>query len=448
MSSEDLRSLGMKHVDEARSVSRGLIEKALAMRSLSYLSDVKAKLLTETIFEMNLSRKLLKVEKNKVENQFHQSQKMESLGILVGGIAHDFNNMLTGITGNVYLARKKDITADELNVRLDNVEQVAFQAAEMIQQLLAFARKSSVSMKPLLLNSFTKEAAKLFESSIPKNIRLSTRISSEKMLINGDTVQLQQVLLNLLTNACHAVQHQAKPEIEIQLKPFIVDDDFLVSFPMHSSSNYAQLTIRDNGSGIPEEYLDKVFEPFFTTKGEGEGTGLGLPMVYGAIENHEGLINVTSKRKIGTTFDIYLPLISSEAEVEQPSFEIVQGNGELILLVDDEDITLNITSELLSSVNYRVMTAKDGLEALELYKQHRDQIAMVISDIVMPKLGGIELARKLRKKDAEIPVVLCTGYDQSQSNLGKCQLNNCILLSKPVPIQQLSMIMHEMLLAD
>ena len=252
-------------------------------------------------------------KEKELEEKLLQSQKMEAIGTLVGGIAHDFNNMLAAIQGNIYLAKTDLSNASSTATRLENIETLSQRAADIVHQLLTFARKDTVSMKPISLNTFTSTAFELARNVIPENIEHACNICEGELMINGDATQLQQVLLNLLNNAAHAVSGVASPKIICNLEHFVASDKFLALHPELSSTHFARLTVQDNGGGITPEHLKKVFDPFFTTKDVGEGTGLGLAMVYGSIQTHGGTVEVESESGVGTAFHVYLPLEQVEA---------------------------------------------------------------------------------------------------------------------------------------
>jgi len=387
-------------------------------------------------------------EYKKLEGQFLQAQKMEAVGTLVGGIAHDFNNMLAAIQGNIYLARmrmkKGDVDASD--EKIGNIEQITFAAAEMVKQLLTFARKDSVSMIDLPLKAYLKEALKLAGSAIPENIELVSSIGEEELHIHGDSTQLQQVVMNLLNNARDAVADVAAPKISVSLSSFDPDNDFLLQHAELSGKTMARLTITDNGCGIPESNLQKVFEPFFTTKGVGKGTGLGLAMVFGVVQRHEGVIEVESSKGSGTTFNIYLPLLNGHVdEQEGQSSGMVMGMNETILLVDDESVLRSTTSELLNSIGYRVLEAGDGQEALQVYAKQYNEISIIITDIVMPKMGGAELAVEVRKLYDDIPIIFVTGYDKDRALSASQGIDCSVVLNKPYNIEYLSHAIREML---
>jgi len=371
---------------------------------------------------------------------------MEAVGTLVGGIAHDFNNMLAGITGNLYLAKSLAGALPDVLQKLDNVEKISFRAADMIQQLLTFSRKDSVSMKPMPFPVFIKETLKFIRSSIPENIQIEQSVCADSLMVLGDATQIHQIMLNLVNNARDAVASVQTPRITISLDAFDVEGDFLKTHPHFKPGRYAHLQVQDNGSGISEAHLEHLFEPFFTTKEVGKGTGLGLSMVFGAVKNHQGFVEVASAEGSGSTFHLYLPLLESAdntAALSLPEAE-VRGADELILFVDDEQQIVEVTKELLEYLGYRVIVAYNGQEAIKAFAAHQDEIALVITDVVMPELGGVEAVGEIKRMKPDIKVIFSSGYDK----LGYLQHHlpeGSMSISKPYNVIELSKIIKDML---
>jgi len=378
-----------------------------------------------------------------MQAQFHQAQKMEAIGTLVGGIAHDFNNLLAAMTGNLYLAKLQVQGQPDVVEKLDNVEQLSIRAADMIQQLLTFARKDRVSMKALPFTPFIKETLKFLETSVPENIVMRQDICSEDLLLNGDGTQLHQVLMNLMNNARDAVEHVHDPRITTRLAVFHADDGWLEHHADFTPGYYAHLSIEDNGCGIPEQQLEHLFEPFFTTKEVGKGTGLGLAMVFGAIKTHHGFVDVESVPGEGSSFHIYIPLLEQKNSVA-PSLrqlEIADGHGEMILLADDEIHILETGKEVLEALGYQVLTASNGQQAVEIFEAHSEAIDLCLFDIVMPILGGDEAAKQVRLIKPDAKIMFATGYDKSLQS-GMAQET---VLSKPFSIIEMSQLIRQQL---
>jgi len=382
-----------------------------------------------------------------LETQFHQAQKMEAIGTLVGGIAHDFNNMLSGITANLYLAKKQLQGQPEVTQKLASIEDLAFCAADMIKQLLTFSRKGIVSMKDVQLTSFAKESIKFLHAAVPENITMYQDICSDPLQIKGDTTQLHQVLMNLINNARDAVANVDAPSIAIKLESFYTNDTFIKKHPYFNLGSYAHLSVEDNGYGIPEHQIEHLFEPFFTTKEEGKGTGLGLAMVFGAVKSHHGFIEVESIEGEGSTFHVYLPLLKKKAATPIKLLEqaMIGGDGKLILIADDEKNIRDTTTEVLKTMGYRVLQARDGQEAIDLFKKNRENIALSLLDVVMPNMGGVSLAEHIRKIKPNMPLVFMTGYDRNRVLKDNKVISNSELILKPIDFNALSHLMHRFL---
>jgi len=382
-------------------------------------------------------------EYEKLEEQFHQAQKMEAIGTLVGGIAHDFNNLLAGITGNLYLARKGVQEKPDIVQKLNNVEQLSLRAADMIQQLLTFARKGFVSMKPLPLAPYVKETLKSLRTSLPEDIDMHQHICTDTLRIMGDGTQLHQILMNLVNNAHDALDDVDDPCIIIRLEAFHADEAFIESHPDFNTGAYARLSVEDNGCGIAEHQLEHLFEPFFTTKEVGKGTGLGLAMVFGAIKTHQGFIEVDSIEGEGTTFHIYIPLVDTDgALADAPKqLEIAKGAGETILLADDEPHIIETGREVLKALGYHVLTAVNGQQAVDVFRAHAENIDLCIFDVVMPIMNGDKAAKNIRQDHPEVKIIFATGYDKSLLT----DMAHEIVLSKPFSIVAMSQLIRQQL---
>ncbi|TLS74037.1 PAS domain S-box protein [Mariprofundus erugo] len=388
-------------------------------------------------------------EYERLQEQFHHSQKMEAVGTLIGGIAHDFNNTLAGITGNLYLAKKAAGSLPDVVARLSSVEAFAFRASKMIHQLLTFSRKGEVAMNPIAITPFLKEVIKLQQVAVPENIRLTYQLDEITQSMSGDINLLQQVLINIINNARDAVEGVANPAIVIELKQCSVDAQFLTRHPEVTAGELACITIRDNGHGMSAELAAHIFEPFFTTKGIGKGTGLGLAMVFGAVQSHGGVIEVDTEPEHGTAFHVYLPLEAGKSVDTAVADElIVEGKGEMILLADDESTLLATGRHVLESLGYRVLTATDGLQAVDLYMARQADIDLLILDVVMPNLGGVEAFQKIRRHRPDVKVLFATGYDKSKALTENGHVHPDMVISKPYSIARLSRMIRSLLDGD
>jgi len=381
-----------------------------------------------------------------LEEKFRQAQKMEALGTLVGGIAHDFNNMLAGMTGNLYLAKRKVADFPDVVNKLNSVEALGFRAADMIQQLLTFARKGHVQMNPFGLTSFIKEASKLNEATVPESIVFHSEICSDELVVRGDATQLQQVVMNLLNNARDALAGVPDPEISLTLEEYQADADFISSHPDIEGQMFAHLIVKDNGAGITDADKSQIFDPFYTTKDVGHGTGLGLSMAYGAIQSHRGVIEVLSTPGKGSAFHIYLPLLEEKRvyAVTEALSEAMTGHGELILIVDDNADIRSTGREVLESIGYCVLEASDGLQAVELARSRQMDIALILMDVVMPRLGGVPAAARIRALCPEMKIIFATGYDKDETLKGEMPSDE-VVLSKPYNIVKLSQVIRAQL---
>jgi len=384
-------------------------------------------------------------EQELVEEKFRQTQKMEALGTLVGGIAHDFNNILAGISGNVYLAKSKNREPAYISQKMSNIENLSNRAADLIRQLLTFARKDRIILEEAELHDLMKDSYKFLRASIPENIDMHLDFDQSSLSINVDSTQFQQVLMNLISNSRDALEGVENPYMTITLKAFYADGELVKKHRYFKTGHYACISVKDNGCGIPEHQIEHLFEPFFTTKETGKGTGLGLSMVFGAIKRLHGHIEVQSIEGKGSTFFIYIPLLKTkEAEAPHPLEQnkgetaISTTAGETILLVDDEESVLEMGKDVLESLGYRVLSASNGLEAVDVFTAHQDEIALIITDMVMPKLGGVKAIERIQKIRPSIKVIYSSGYDKNTSIPNISLSNEIIMLAKPYSVEKLS----------
>jgi len=409
------------------------------------LQKANDKLKNEIEQHKNTARALKESEK-----RFYQAQKMEAVGTLVGGISHDFNNMLSGINANLFMIKRKVDNNPEVHEHINSMEQLVSSAANMIRQLLTFARKDRVEYKPFDLLPFLGEAYKLASVPISPKIKLTYSFPDEGMWVRANGTQIQQVLMNLMNNAQDAVKESESPSIRVDLCRFHANEVFRKKHPELTAKSYAKLTVSDNGCGIEKSAISKVFEPFFTTKKAGKGTGLGLAMCYGVIQGHGGTIEVDSTPGKGTSFHVYLPVYNeTDKKVYLDTLrESVRGNGEHILLVDDDPILAKIQKETLTALGYQVLQANNGKEAIETVKQHGDKIELAILDVVMPVMGGVEAARHIRKIKKDIRIIYVTGYDQNDTLNGtNLPSSHDFILDKPFTVDELSHAVRKQLLS-
>ena len=379
-----------------------------------------------------------------------QTQKMEAVSTLVSGIAHEFNNILAGMTGNIYLARNLESNDKEICNYLDNAEQQGFRAAEMIQKLMTFSHKDWVDEQDIDLNTLVEDLVHLGRLAVPEHIELEIHTAAEPLMIHADASQIQQILLHMVQNAHDALKHAKHGKIQLTVSPWAADSRFLIQNREHSPRQYACIRIQDNGIGISEKDLPHIFEPFYTSKDVGEGSGLGLAAVFGAIERLGGMVEVSSEPG-NTCFELLIPLVNpvdrQQQEVEKQPEEKQQQEMQMpsILLVDDEQEVLNITAKILESLGYTVATARDGEEAVRYYEEHHREIDLVISDIIMPRLDGVDAAACMRKIRPELPVIFVSGYDQEYFDRQVSEDAHTRLIIKPLHIGELSKNIRQML---
>ncbi|RMH52026.1 MAG: PAS domain S-box protein [Zetaproteobacteria bacterium] len=390
-------------------------------------------------------------EEQRLQQQLRHAQRVQSIGTLVGGVAHNFNNMLGGIVGKLYLAKSRMQPDAQVRRYLEEVEEIVAHAAAMIKDLLTYARKDFFrEMRDVVLNPLVDAAARTAALGISEDVTLHVACCPEPLTVHGDAGQIQQVVVNLINNARDAVAGCRLREISVDLRRCRPDDAFFARHPeLQRGSDYARIEVCDTGCGMDEETRAQIFEPFFTTKEVGAGTGLGLSTAYGTVTNHGGAIEVVSAPGEGSCFRIFLPLLSAAAEEEgeDPPGEVRRAaEGVTLLLVDDDDQVRRALGEVLEELGYRVLTAADGRAALELFHRRREEIACVVSDVVMPEMGGIELLRAIRAAGSTVPVVLLTGYDRGRVELSEEERTGVELLGKPVWIplfsQRIDQVIH------
>ncbi len=368
--------------------------------------------------------------------------RLAAVGQLAAGIAHDFNNLLTVITGFADLLKMRKDTPESIKDTLKTIVTQGDRAAQLIRQILDFSRKTVAQRQPIDLASFLKEAIKMLERTLPETMRVTTELGETHCVVEGNLTQLQQVVTNLAVNARDAMPDGG--DLRIQLSRLRLGSGESMSVRPHSrtspnvtSGDWIVLAVSDTGSGMTPDVKDHLFEPFFTTKSQGEGTGLGLAQVYGIVKQHEGYIDVESDLGKGTTFRIYLPEVAGEgAPLEVSESRILSGSGETILVVEDEDDVLNVLKTMLEGLNYKVLSARDGLQALSLFDEHEDSIRLVLTDMVMPGMGGKKLVEALKARNPDLRIVVMTGYRAGMRGEISEQVDG--LLEKPMRLEQVA----------
>ena len=380
-------------------------------------------------------------EKKEFEARLQQAQRLEAIGTLAGGIAHNFNNLLMAIQGNVSLMLYDIDPAHPFYEFLTSIKSEVENGAKLTAQFLGYARKGKYFPQPLNLNQLVKKASSTIGAT-KKEISIHRELADDLFAIEADQAQIQQVLLNLLINAADAMPGGG----DLILKTAnVIDKDMKDKVYDPKPGNYVQLTVTDTGSGMDKETQERIFEPFFTTKEMASGTGLGLASVYGIIKGHGGYVDVESEPGRGTTFTVYLPATEKTVEETlQPSEPIVKGT-ETILLVDDEDRVMDVGTKLLEKLGYTVLEARGGKEAVEIYKENKDRIDLVLLDMVMPRMGGGEAYDKMKEINPDVKVLLSSGYD-IDSEAKEILARGCnAFIQKPFGMQELSQNIREVL---
>ncbi len=369
-------------------------------------------------------------EQLKFEAQYRQTQKQEALTTLIGGIAHDFNNLLSGMMGHLYLAKQEVKAMPKTAVRLGKVQHIMNDIADIVQQLMTFARKGEVKKTKFPLGSFVKEFAKFVEHSIPDNIHFSIDFERVGLTCRGDVDSLQEALLNIVQNAVDAAVPERDSKIVLGLRAFDAEKtpEWVLKHPILAEGRFAHITVEDNGCGIPESHMDKVFDPFFTTKAL--GNGLGLAVAIGNIKNNHGMVDIESSQQ-GTTVHIWLPVLPEQKEARPLGDMPSKAGSQTILLVDDDALVRETCGEILSTLGYRVLHAEDGQYALELMQDKGDTVDLIVMDMVMPRMTGTTAASHIRALYPDIPIVFATAYDQSISIKACKDFTHSVLISKP-----------------
>ncbi len=348
-------------------------------------------------------------EKESLHMELHQAHKMEAIGNLAGGIAHEFNNVLGIILGNAELAIDDVPDWNPAKESLQQIRKASFRAREVVRQILSFARKTMTGLKPLEINTVVNESLKLIRASIPTMIDMQQNISSEPQMVLGDPTEIHQIVINLCTNASHAMK-ETGGILEVGISEVTLDEMSAARYEDLSLGDFVKLTVRDSGEGIAPEVLEKAFEPYFTTKEFGAGSGMGLAVVYGIVKKCKGAINIESTVGEGTTVEVLLPKIEEEAPAKKKIEDDLPNGNERILLVDDDPSIANILRQMLERLGYTVSPMTDSVQALALFQSNPDDFDLVITDMSMPKMSGTQLAGELMKVRKNVPIILCTGH--------------------------------------
>jgi nitrogen-specific signal transduction histidine kinase/CheY-like chemotaxis protein len=384
-------------------------------------------------------------ERKRLESHFLRAQRMESIGTLVGGIAHDLGNLLVPILLGVKVLTSR-FGDDQKTLRtLEMIRRSAQRGSDMVKQVLAFARGVEGERIHLKPEHIIREVEKIATETFPAAIKVEVEISENLPMVTGDSTQLQQVIMNLCVNARDAMP--AGGQLSIRAMSADLSAEVARTNPDAEPGRYVMLQVADTGSGIPPEVLDKVFEPFFTTKPSGKGTGLGLSTVYSIVKSHGGFVEVESSEGDGTTFSVFVPAAeSNEIQVfGEETRESNRGNGETILLVDDEVFILDTAAETLEESGYSVLTASDGRKAVDLFRDRSTGIDLIVTDLMMPDVDGFQTIREIRKLDKRVPIIAASGMaiDKRQDAI---DVGANLFVAKPFTAEKLLSAIQDLLI--
>lgn len=379
-------------------------------------------------------------ERSKLEDQLRQAQKMEAVGLLAGGVAHDFNNVLTAIIGYANLMHMKLPPEDPLRNYADSILSTSQRAAQLTKSLLAFGRKQVINPVPVQLNGIVERIAKLLRRLIREDIELSISLTAEDTTILADSIQIEQVLMNLATNARDAMQRGGTLSIATSIVH--VNREKVTSHGIVPPGQFIMLSVSDTGVGMDERTRERLFEPFFTTKEMGKGTGLGLASAYGVMKQHRGIVDVSSEVGTGTAFHLYFPHIGmSESAKAVPGEAPVQGGAETILVAEDDEVLRNLTRSVLAEFGYTVIEARNGEEAVNVFRENADRIQLLLFDVIMPKKNGKDAMNEIRVLQPGIKVLFISGYSADIISTEGIVEGNFDVVTKPVsPVELLQKI--------
>ena len=385
-------------------------------------------------------KKKAQTQKELIEKQFRQAQKMESLGTLARGVAHDFNNILSAIYGYAELAQLRCKAHSKMRQYIDQITTASIRAKNLIKQILLFSRQGESEKQNIDIGIVIQETLKLIQATLPSTIEIKQGIQSGLGEVFADDSQIHQILMNLCTNAYHAMQEHGGL-LEVDLDRVTIGTYDSEGYPVISPGNYLKLTVSDTGTGIPSSLLSRIYEPYFSTKQSGVGTGMGLSTVLGIVEDHGGSIKVNSLQGVGTVFQVFFPLVAAAA-TDQP---IEETGDATILIVDDESLLLNIKREYLEDMGYSVVTMENPVDAIKTIRLNPEKFDLVITDLTMPQMTGDNLAREIKKALPEMPIIMCTGFDSTGDldRLKKMGISH--LLMKPINLLELDNVIRKML---
>ncbi len=389
---------------------------------------------------VGIVRKKAEEEKERMENHLRQSQKLEAIGTLAGGISHDFNNILAAIIGYTELSLSQLPEKSRIKENLQHILKGCNRAKNLIHQILTFSRRTETKKQPVDIKPVINEALKLLRASLPRTIIIKKDIQIKHSVILADQTEIYQLLINLITNAAHAIEDK-KGEIYISIKN--MEKSEANKYLEVKDGHYISLTVSDNGCGIEPEHLDRIFEPFFTTKTAGHGTGLGLAVVYGIVKSMEGIITVTSTPGEGSIFQIILPGLDEVIKTSEEKIPAITGGNEHILFIDDEQEIADIEKQLLENLGYTVTAIDNSLKALEIFRENPGRFDVIITDYTMPYMTGLQLADEIRKIQKNIPVIMCTGYGEYDDSEKFFEAGINEVLVKPVSTHNIAGVLRK-----
>ncbi|MGE4560510.1 MAG: response regulator, partial [Desulfobulbus sp.] len=386
--------------------------------------------------EETLALKTAELEQS--QRQIMQAEKMAAIGLLAGGIAHDFNNILAAIIGYTEMALENIDRESPLHHKLKRVFEAGLRAKDLVAQILLFARKTEYEKKPLRISLIVKEVMQLLRASLPATIALQSRIAPQAVegTILGEPTKIHQILMNICTNAAHAMKEEGGT-LKVTLESGAIDPLLALSHQAEAGP-CLKLSISDTGHGMTPEVQQKIFEPYFTTKKQGEGTGLGLAVVYGIVKSLKGCITVKSQPGVGTTFHVLLPLITGTGSPKISEKTPLPHWSGTVLLVDDEEPLVDMMRRMLEYLGYTVIAHQNSLEALDAFCREPGKFTLVVTDQTMPQMTGSQLAREISKRRPDIPILLCSGFSEPVLNGTSRESGVWGLLHKPFNIQELA----------
>jgi signal transduction histidine kinase/ActR/RegA family two-component response regulator len=410
-----------------------LLNTANALESLEFYSLLRNQ--NETL-EKKVEERTKELAK--YERQLQQVLKIQAIGTLAGGIAHDFNNILFPIVGYTELTMDEVSEDSVAHKNLEEILKAAHRAKNLVQQILTFSRQSDQERKPIKVQNIITETLRLLRASIPASIEIIHKIQDDCGHIMGDPTQIHQVIMNLCTNAYQAMQDKGG-KLEVILTEIDVGYEEMIDKVGMQPGKHLRLLVKDEGCGMEASVLDRIFEPYYTTKEQGKGTGLGLSVIHGIVKNHRGDITVKSTPGKGTIFQVYLPLIEDvDPDVEFESTDGAIKGEERILLVDDEEQIVAMEQQMLENLGYRVTARTDSAEALKVFAEHPQNFDLVITDMTMPHMTGDQLAQKMLDIEPNIPVILCTGFNQGITEEKALAMGIQKFVMKPVVKKELA----------